>query len=344
MDNPTDLEFKESAFFEMTPDLVCIAGKDGFFRKVNPAVLDKLGYTSEELMSRPISSFIHPEDKPLTRQKRKELLNGKALVNFQNRYITKTGAILWLEWTSIYFSDREIVFAIAKNITERKEIEIEIENKYRKFKGLTAHFKSSMEEDRKYLANELHEELSQLAAVLQRDLEWLGSNGQAWEPSSKSRMEHALGISKLLMKTIRRISFSISPNMIGHLGLNATLERHCREFSLLNGIPCNFESSCDEQGLTEEVRIDLFRICQEALMNILYHAQAGQVKITIEDTDGQIRLTIVDDGKGFDANRQNTQPGFIRMRERAASINGQLTIRSGIGKGTTISVTIVRSS
>ena len=83
MQHPDNLEMFQ--FFEMTPDLVCIAGKDGYFKKVNQAVIDKLGYTSEELFSQPIASFIHPLDRDITARKRTELLEGKALINFENR-------------------------------------------------------------------------------------------------------------------------------------------------------------------------------------------------------------------------------------------------------------------
>jgi len=324
----------------MTPDLVCVAGKEGFFRKVNPAVIAKLGYTEKELMARPISTYIHPEDRPFTQDRRTELLRGKALVNFQNRYVTKTGGIIWLEWTSIYFADREIVFAIAKDITERKLIELGIAEKYQKFKSLTSHFKSSIEEDRKYLANELHEELAQLASVLKMDLEYINNSERDWPVVSKNRIEHALGISKLLIRTIRRISFSISPNMLEHLGLNATLQWHCKEFTILNGTPCHFETAYDEAGLTEETKIDLFRICQESLMNILLHAQASEVNIHIEEAGDQIKLTIQDDGKGFIPEQQVRKSGLIRMRERAASINGRLHIESEPGKGTRVCVSI----
>src|SRR5687768_3861580 len=172
----TTTEFEMFALFELTPDLVCIAGKDGFLRKINPAVIQKLGYTTEELYTRPIASFIHPEDRNMTAQVRAKLLSGEALLNFQNRYITKDGAIVWLEWTSIYIPDKEIVFAIAKDITKRKLQEKEIEDKYKKFKSLATHFKKSIEEDRKYLAVELHEELAQLASVVKMDIHWIKDN------------------------------------------------------------------------------------------------------------------------------------------------------------------------
>jgi PAS domain S-box-containing protein len=112
-------------FFELTPDLLCIAGYDGYFRKINPAVSKTLEYTNEELMSRLISSFIHEEDRLITAKERNEIIirDNQPLLNFENRYITKSGKIVWLTWTSTPIESEQLVFAIAKNITPRKELE-----------------------------------------------------------------------------------------------------------------------------------------------------------------------------------------------------------------------------
>lgn len=338
--SPLNLELEMFTFFEMTPDLVCIAGKDGFFRKVNPSVINKLEYTQEELFARPISSFIHPEDQPSTSLTRAELLNGKALLNFQNRYITKRGKIIWLEWTSIYFADKEIVFAIAKDISERKQIDLAIEEKYKEYKSLATHFKSSIEEDKKYLAVELHEDLAQLAAVVRLDIDCILANEPGMQATSKARMNHALAVSDLMINAIRRISFSISPNMLEDHGLDETLRWHCKEFNILNGVRCIFEANYNETDLSNEIKLDFFRICQEALINVMYHAEANNVNISIEDTGHEICLAITDDGKGFDLTQQKHTPGLTSMRKRAASINGRLTIETETGKGTRVLVAI----
>lgn len=335
-----DPEIHLSSFIELTPDLVCIAGRDGFFKKVNRAVIEKFGYTEEELMTHPIAFFMHPEDKQLTLHKRAELFEGKSLVNFRNRYITKGGTTLWLEWTSLYFPTEAVVFAIAKDITKRRQVELDIEEDYRKFKGLATHFKSSIEEDRKFLARELHEELAQLASVLKMDIEAARKHAAVLPPAARDRIEDAAVVSQQLIMTIRRLSFSISPNMLEHLGLNATLEWHCKEFAVLSGVPCVFQSSFDDSRLTDELRIDLFRICQEALQNIFKHAQASEVKVTLEELGRQVRMTILDDGKGFDQAQQKRRAGLVRMRERATSINADLSIHSAPGRGTAISVSI----
>jgi PAS domain S-box-containing protein len=158
------------SFFEKSPDLVCLVSKEGEFLNVNPTVLKKLGYTREELFANPVLSYIHPEDLELTSSLRSELLKGKTLHNFQNRYITKKGNTIWLEWTSLYYPDQEVVLAIAKDITSRKKMEEEIEAKFEKFRSLASHFKTNLEQSRKFLAIELHEELAQLAFVARLDI------------------------------------------------------------------------------------------------------------------------------------------------------------------------------
>ncbi len=333
-----DFHLKVSEFFDKTPDLVCIAGKDGYLRKVNHSVIRKLGYTEEELLSRPIHTFIHNEDKERTKASREELLKGKTLLNFENRYITKDGGIVWLEWTSIYLPDEEVVFAIAKDVSTRKQIETDIFEKFEKFKGLATHFKTSIEEDRKYLATELHEELAQLASVVKMDIDWIRLKEKSLSEATLKRIEHASVVSDLLINTIRRISYAISPSQIEEHGLNATIEWHCREFSLMTGCKCSFEHNYDESTMPLEIKIDFYRICQEALSNIMYHAQATKASVCIENTSDGFHLLIQDNGRGFEIKESEKYSGLSSIHERAISINGRLNISSEPGKGTTISV------
>jgi PAS domain S-box-containing protein len=337
-----DEELEMFALFEMTPDLVCIAGKDGFFRKINPAVCKKLGYTKKELLARPIFSFMHPDDRERTGKVRERLLKGKNLVNFQNRYCTKKGQVIWLEWTSIYVPDKEIVFAIAKDISSRKQLENEIEEKYKKFKNLAFHFKNSMEQDRKSLAIGLHEELAQLATVVKLDLDSISTTMPDVADVAKNTVLHARATTELLINTIRRLSFAVSPNMLEDVGLHEVMKWLCREFSTLNGIRCGYESTVDETTLAYEVQLDIFRICQEALCSVLHLAAAKKLIICIEAAGDAIRLAITDEGKGFELKNEKQIPGLTGIRERVASINGHLNVENTVGEGTGISVLIAR--
>ncbi len=335
-------EFEFSGFFEVTPDLVCVAGKDGFLKKVNPAVIETLGYSEQELFTHPISFFIYKEDKELTQKNREALLSGKVLHNFTNRYQKKNGDIIWLEWTSIYFPNSEVVLAIAKNITDRKVAEKEIEARYLKFRNLATYFKKNIEKNRKYLAYQLHEELAQQVFALKMDIDLMAISSTDLPDSSKATIDHALGVSKSIIDTLQRISFSISPAMLEDFGLNATLEWLCNEFSILNSIPCEFKSNYDEQSLSLEIKTDIFRICQESLTNVIDHACATLVKIRVECIDEYILIAIADNGKGFDVDQIKETPGLNSMQERADTINGQLTVHSKAGEGTTVRFTIAK--
>ena len=120
-----DSIYKFEHFFELSPDLLCIAGFDGYFKRINPAVSALLGYTNEELISKPITDFVHPDDRLITTLSRESLTESNPLLNFENRYITKDGRIVWLSWTSTPVVKDKLVYGIAKNITHKKSLEEE---------------------------------------------------------------------------------------------------------------------------------------------------------------------------------------------------------------------------
>ncbi|TBX70042.1 PAS domain-containing sensor histidine kinase [Flavobacterium silvisoli] len=117
--------YNTELFFELSADLLFIAGFDGYFKKVNPAACQLLEYSAEELLDKPINYFIHEDDRDITTQNRNNIKAGIPLLNFENRYVTKSGDIIWLSWTSMPLDDLELVYAIAKNITHIKKMEEE---------------------------------------------------------------------------------------------------------------------------------------------------------------------------------------------------------------------------
>ncbi|KIA85913.1 histidine kinase [Flavobacterium sp. AED] len=112
-------------FFNISADFICIAGFDGYFKRINPAVSKLLGYSDEELYANPISSFVYAPDLKITIETREQVYKNKPLLNFENRYLTKCGEVVWLSWTSMPVEEEKLVYAIAKNITHKKRIEEE---------------------------------------------------------------------------------------------------------------------------------------------------------------------------------------------------------------------------
>ncbi len=115
--------FDLEQFFELSPDLLCIAGYDGYFKKINAAVSKTLGYTKEELFERLIIDFVHVDDREETLRTRGLIKNNYPLLRYENRYITKKNEIVWLTWTSMTIESEKAIFAIAKDITYRKKLE-----------------------------------------------------------------------------------------------------------------------------------------------------------------------------------------------------------------------------
>lgn len=112
-------------FFELTADILCIASYDGYIKKANPAFSQLLGYSTEEIMAGHVSDFIYHEDKNITSKLRERINKDKPLLNFENRYVTKSGEIVWLSWTSVSEPSEKLIYAIAKNVTHLKNLEEE---------------------------------------------------------------------------------------------------------------------------------------------------------------------------------------------------------------------------
>lgn len=120
---PLNVTPDPALFFELSADLFCVAGYDGYFKLVNPAMQQLLGYTAEEFYSRPIDDFIYETDRAITKQYRDTLKKNVPLQHYENRYQAKNGEIYWFSWTSIPNHEQQLIYAIAKNITHKKQAE-----------------------------------------------------------------------------------------------------------------------------------------------------------------------------------------------------------------------------
>ncbi|REL29128.1 PAS domain S-box protein [Rhodohalobacter sp. SW132] len=121
------LEQQLSRIFSFSPDIICVAGMDGYYKRVNPAMSRMLGYTQDELLSHPITSFTHPDDRLRTEKEVDALATGKGQTNFENRLITKSGEVVWVSWTTRTFEEEGKVYSIARDITEQKKLELLLE-------------------------------------------------------------------------------------------------------------------------------------------------------------------------------------------------------------------------
>ena len=108
-------------FFTLSLDLLCLAGFDGYFKRLNPAWERVLGYTVEELLSRPYLDFVHPRDRNVTTTQAGKLGIGSNVLTFENRYMAKDGTYRWLQWNAVSLPDQQMIYGAARDITERKQ-------------------------------------------------------------------------------------------------------------------------------------------------------------------------------------------------------------------------------
>lgn len=318
---------------------IVIEAPDGKISDCNPAFMAMLGYQADEIRQQNYLDITHPMDRANSRKLFNELLSGKVdSYSLVKRYISKNGQAVWASINSslVRGTNRKVQFVIvmAENINAQKEVEAEvIELRRRLMQG--------REIERLRLAQDLHDgPLQEIIGISyqMRDLESTleGLTG----------MEQVQGINLALQKvakSIRTICGELRPSTLMPFGLEKAILSHTEDFQANHPeLPVELELAHDGQNLPEHVRIALFRIYQEALNNVVRHAQAKKVSVRFWMDDGHASLEVQDNGKGFDLPKhwielaRKEHLGLVGSIERAREAGGHLDVNSSAGNGTLI--------
>jgi PAS domain S-box-containing protein len=325
-------------------DLICIAGMDGYFRYLNPAWERTLGYSQAELLSRPFLDFIHPDDHARNNAEVEKLAAGKITLAFENRYISKDGTIRMILWTATLLPEEQVMYCIGQDITESKKAEQEIADYQRQLKALAVELTLVEERERRRIAADLHDHVSQTLALARVQL---STARKVDSETKKNAMFDA--VSQTLMDAIqatRSLIFDLSSPLLNELGLETTVSAWLRDqIRMPYNLTTEFVDDGGEKPLTEDVRIILFRNIRELLANVVRHAQANEIKVSLLREDKDIKIIIEDDGIGFDASVATKQVhphggfGLFSIQERMADMGGLLEIESQPGQGARIILT-----
>ncbi|MBX7258166.1 MAG: PAS domain S-box protein [Candidatus Hydrogenedentes bacterium] len=342
-------ELKYRRLHESMTDAYVLVSMAGHIKEWNRAFQEMLAYSGDELSHMPYVSITPDKWRDCDRRIVEEqvMVRGYSDV-YEKEYRRKDGTIFPVELRTFLIRDEaeqpEGMWAIVRDITERKQTENRIRESRQQARLLARRLSESEEAERKRLARELHDQVAQSISSIGVNLGYVSAKVPADVSADiTAKIEQSLDMVEQTARNIRNMIAQLRPLVLDDYGLLASLEWLAEQSRQCMGISIGVFGELPEPRLERDVETAFFRIAQEALANIGKHARASQATISISRSKGQIRMTVTDDGCGFDSHsvssaREPGHIGLISMRERAESIGGILRIASEINKGTTISV------
>ncbi|MFA6278305.1 MAG: PAS domain-containing sensor histidine kinase [Pedobacter sp.] len=362
-DNPDNIRISKnkfdeylllSNFFTISADLLCIAGFDGYFKRINPAVIKLLGYTEAELMARPINDFVYIDDKNITIDSRNTVYSGTLLSNFENRYVTKKGEIVWLAWTSMPFVENKLVFGIAKDVTLKKREEEErnllianlskINKDLQSFTQMTSH--------------DMRSPVNNILAISK-----LLDHAKIEDPKTAELVDILKSTSERLHHTINNfVDVMIKNDKVSvpleELNLSDVLHTVTKSIgSLLLNSYAKLESDFSAFTTIKFNKVYLESIFLNLITNAIKYVhpdRAPQIKITTAITDGVYQLIVSDNGLGFDMakvkdkifrvyqvfheHEDSKGLGLHLVHEHLTSLGGKIEVESRLNEGTTFTI------
>ena len=304
--------------------------------KVNAAVAAQFSAREGQLIGlTPAELLAH--DLPGARARWREFLDAGHL-HRETEERTLDGRPMIIEGDYICLYDREgrIVghFGIQRDVTQRRQEEKEILQSRQELRDLTARLQLVREEERTYIAREVHDELGQALTGVKIDLAWLRS--RMTDATLVERVQSVIVRIDGAMDTVRRIATDLRPSVLDDLGLVAAVEWQAQEFERSTGVPVQLEVQAEHVELEDICATTAFRILQETLTNVARHANATRVTIALRVSVDTLTLEVRDNGGGISKSDllSSTSLGLIGSRERAIACGGKLVIRGIRGHGT----------
>jgi PAS domain S-box-containing protein len=346
---------KLDPFFYLSRDCLCIAHYDGYFANINPAFVALLEYSEEELRSKLISEFIYEEDRARTASHRNNLKNNIALVNFENRYVCKSGKIVWLHWTSIPVENERLIYAIAKDITHKKTLENEriehlgklsdVNRKLKQLNYTTSH-------DLRSPVNNLISlvDLIDLSKVDDEFiLKLLSYIKLAAEGLNKSLNSHLAVLEQkdISSEKLEEVNFHILFEKV-QTSISALIQKSGAKFQLdFSALQSTFFSAAFMESIFLNFITNSIKYAKPDVLPI--------IAIRTEEKNGEKTFTYSDNGLGFDmdkvghlifklnqrfhGNKDSKGVGLYLVYNHITSLGGSISVASKVNEGATFTIT-----
>ncbi len=341
-------EARFATAFGLSPDAVVISRlSDGCMIDVNESFVRMTGYDRSEAVGHTAHELgLWGEDHSARDRFVSRLQSGQGARDIEVKFFGKGGEsfICLLSGDVIDLDGEPHVFFYGKNITERKKAEEEVRHSREQLRRLAVRLQSVREQERAAIAREIHDELGQGLTGMKMDLSWMVGRLPPTADELLKRGESMMELMDTTIQTVRDLSTRLRPAVLDDLGLAAAVEWQSQETAKRSGLEIILQSTADTGDLDRERATALFRILQEALTNVVRHADAKRTTVALQISENDVILEVVDDGCGIAEDQLESlrSLGILGMRERALEFGGTVHIVRGLQGGTAVTARMPR--
>jgi PAS domain S-box-containing protein len=334
------------AIFESAQESIFLKDRSLRYTLVNPAMERLFGLPAWRLVGMTDSELFGDEIGELLNESDSRVLAGEVVLEEHTKPVN--GSTRTFQTMKVPIRDNRggiaAVCGIARDITHRRETEEALRESEEQLRFLSSKLLTVMEEERKRIAQELHDSIGQYLVAFKFSLEGALRTADSLEGAMiKDKLAVLIPIVQEAIDESRRICNGLRPSILDDMGIITTIGWLCREFrKTCPGMDVQERLSATENDIPEPLKIVIFRIAQEALNNAAKYSRAEHVDVSLSRTANRIELTVEDSGRGFDVNEAISRNPYERglgltgMHERTELSGGSFSIRSMTGKGTIV--------
>ncbi len=340
-------ELKFKTIFENAGGAIFIANrKTGEILECNTQAEVLLGRTRAEIIGMH-QTELHPrgEEEKYKKKFAAHVRKGHA-VDFEGEIQHRDGRMIpiWISAQSVKIGGEDVILGLFVDITERKKVESKLIEYQEQLKSLASQLSLIEERERRHIATELHDQISQSLVISKIKLDSMRESVSPGE--SKKVLKEVCNCLEQVIQDTRTLTFDLSYPILYELGFEAAVAEWLEEeIRQKHGIKTEFQDDEQKKPLDEDIRALLFRNVRELLINVVKHANAKKVKVSIRKVNNDICVIVDDNGVGFDVSQveslvtKKAQFGLFSIRERLESLGGRFEIKSKVGRGSKITMT-----
>ena len=340
-----DLNKSEESWHSLTmnsPNHILILDLHGKVRFINWVTS---GFKKEDIVNNSIYNIIPSQFVERVKESLKDVRKTKKAKIYETKFVFPDGKVVWYDARIAPIIEYDEIMGYTVNcsdITKRKNTEIELNKSNKKLHELTLHMQEVIENEKKKIALDLHDDLGQKLTALHMDLSWLKTRIIKDLPHLSDKLNDMAELLNLSMKNVQEIATELRPSILDNLGLISAVEWLLEEYMRKSNIEYQFDVSPEGIKINKQLTVAIFRIIQEALTNVVRHANATIVKVSIEKESNLLNVMIKDNGKGITkSNIEGSKSfGLMGIKERASVFKGKVEITGELNKGTKLLVKI----